>query len=69
MFTLEDIHINSNLDPLKKFSSNRRSTKFEGIFPKYLSSDRKNRLNPQKNMKTRVWYLSFEKSGERTNLF
>ena len=29
MFTLKDIHINSNLDP-----SNRRSTKFKGIFPK-----------------------------------
>ena len=33
IFSMRDIYINSNLNPLTKFTSSSRSTKFEDIFP------------------------------------
>ena len=32
-FTMRDIYINFNLNPLTKYTSSRRSTDFKGIFP------------------------------------
>ena len=32
-FTVRDIYINFNLNPLTKYTSSRRSTDFKGIFP------------------------------------
>ena len=33
IFSVRDIYINSNLNPLKKFTSSSRSTEFKDIFP------------------------------------
>ena len=33
IFTMRDIYINSNLNPLTKFTGSSRSTKFKDIFP------------------------------------
>ena len=33
IFSMRDIYINSNLNPLTKFTSSKRSTKFKDILP------------------------------------
>ena len=50
MFTMRDIYINFNLNPLTKFTSISRSTKFKDILPlKHLLNDHKDHTNQREN--------------------
>ena len=56
IFSMRDIYINSNLNPLTKFTSSSRSTDFKDFNPpvEHLSNDHKDYLDEHENSH-RLW--------------